>query len=311
MGSGRRERLVTLATRLVAYGRASFIGSCATRMMEIGSRDRAVTIAGQAFIALIPLMILIAGWTDRTGDGGFGETLITYFKLSGSSAEAVRSLFEAPPSATGGTSLIGLVILLISIGSFSRALQRLYESAWRLPRKGMRGTMSGLAGLGTLIAVLFGHAWLVHVLGPSPIPRAASLAIETATIFPLWALFMWLMVSRRIEYRVLLVSAAICAAGQVGLSWWTRLYVPHLIATDADRYGVIGVAFALVSWLVLVAYLLVGSAVVGVELTDRMRRADPPLVDRLLALSRRGETATRRPPRRQSDETPRSQRPRS
>ena len=64
-----------------------------------------------------------------------------------------------------------------------------------------------------------------------------------------------------------------------------ELYVPRLLQTEADRYGVIGVAFALVSWLVLVAYLLVGSAVVGVELTYRMQ--ERPLPSRLRSLSRR------------------------
>lgn len=292
MEPGRLARLIELASRLAAYARASFIGSCASRMIEIGSRDRAVTIAGQAFIALVPLMIVIAGWSGGDDDGnGVDDSIISYFALSGPAADAVHALFETPPSMTGGTSVVGLFILLVSIGSFARALQRVYESAWRLPRRGMRGTVSGLAGLGALILILFSQGWLTHLLSADSIPRAASLAIETAALVPLWALFMWLMVSRRVGYRILLITAAISAAGQVALSWWTRLYVPHLISVDAERYGVIGVAFALVSWLVLVAYLLVGSAVVGVELTDRLRRADPPVLTRIRTLPRRGGPA--------------------
>lgn len=311
MSSQWRSRLVTYSSRMAEAARASFIGACARRMVEIGSRDRAVTIAGQAFIALVPLLVVLASWTRSSGEDGAGEAIIAYFALSGPSADAVRALFETPPTATGGASLIGLVILFVSIGSFSRALQRLYETTWRLPHRGMRGTLSGLMGLSVLVAVLFGHGWLVHVLDTNGVPRGGRLVIETVTILPLWALSLWCLVSRRIGYRLLLVSAAVSAGGQVLLSWWTRLYVPHLIQTDAERYGVIGVAFALVSWLVLVAYLLVVSAVVGAEVTDRIQRADPPLLDRLRALPRRDGTAP--PPQhyQRSRGTPRSSPPQS
>jgi membrane protein len=54
------------------------------------------------------------------------------------------------------------------------------------------------------------------------------------------------------------------------------VYVPHLIEVDAQRYGVIGVAFAIVSWLVIVAYLLVGTAVVGAELGLWVERRGQP-----------------------------------
>ena len=52
----------------------------------------------------------------------------------------------------------------------------------------------------------------------------------------------------------------------------TSQYVPHLITGNSLRYGVIGVAFAIISWLVIVGYLIVGSAVIGAELGVRVER---------------------------------------
>src|SRR5204862_369431 len=44
------------------------------------------------------------------------------------------------------------------------------------------------------------------------------------------------------------------------------LVMPGLIATDAARYGLIGVTFALVSWLIVLGLTLVAVAVVSAEL---------------------------------------------
>jgi hypothetical protein len=52
------------------------------------------------------------------------------------------------------------------------------------------------------------------------------------------------------------------------------LYVPNAIHDDAACFGMIGVAFALLSRLVVLAFLLVGSAIIASEI-DRRRRTDP------------------------------------
>jgi membrane protein len=45
------------------------------------------------------------------------------------------------------------------------------------------------------------------------------------------------------------------------------LYLPVAIGHEADRYGLFGIAIALLSWLVVLGLLLVISAVLSAELT--------------------------------------------
>jgi membrane protein len=167
--------------------------------------------------------------------------------------------------------VLGAVILLVSTGGFARSLQRTYEKAWSLPVRGMRGTVEGIGGMFVLVTVLGLLTWLSHLVGG----RLLALPIQVAVGIPLWLLFTSMMLSRRIPRRQLLPGAVVTAVGQVALGWWTAVYVPRLIATDAAKYGVIGVAFALVSWLVVVAYLIVASAVIG-SVAGRSAAVTPP-----------------------------------
>ncbi|KAA1423792.1 hypothetical protein FE697_009520 [Mumia zhuanghuii] len=258
----------------------SFPGRCMRRMYEIDGRNRAITLAGQAFIALIPLLVVVSGWLSRDGNAQAADILIEYFDLTGSTAEAVEALFASPPDATGGLTLLGFLILLFSVGSFSRSLQRLYELAWqRAPAPRVRAAVSGIGGLAFMLGTFVLVGWVGHLLGP------AGIVIQLLLSVPLWVVLIRIELGGRADLEDLLPAAVLTTIVQLVAGWWSHLYVPHLIAIDAQRYGVIGVAFAIVAWLVIVAYVLVGTAVVGYELSVWMR--DRGLTARLLATAGR------------------------
>jgi hypothetical protein len=85
--------------RLARSGADSIVVACLLRFVEIRARDRILVLAGQAFTALVPLFILVA--TFGPNDGTTGRRMIERFHLSGSAAEAVRTLFTRPPGAGG------------------------------------------------------------------------------------------------------------------------------------------------------------------------------------------------------------------
>jgi uncharacterized BrkB/YihY/UPF0761 family membrane protein len=87
----------------------------------------------------------------------------------------------------------------------------------------------------------------------------------------LWLLLQHLLLGARVRWRLLLPGAIAAAVGQQALSLFSAVWMPNLIERNADRYGVIGVTFALLSWLTVLGIMLVAAAVLGAELGGARR----------------------------------------
>src|SRR3954453_16600330 len=117
------------------------------RLVELELFDRAVAIASQAFVALIPFMVVVAALTPSGQRASLADSIVRRFGLTGDAAAAVEQLFSQPADVQNTLNAFGLVLLVVSALSFCRALQRTYERAWRLQRLGMRSTPSHLLWL--------------------------------------------------------------------------------------------------------------------------------------------------------------------
>ena len=124
-----------------------FVRACAARMVEIEVVERAVALASLAFTALIPLGIVV-GSLATTGDtNALVRSLVRRFKLTGEPRHLVEQVFSPPADVRSTVSVIGAVLLVVSALGFTRALQRVYERAFGLPRLGVRGTPAGVLWL--------------------------------------------------------------------------------------------------------------------------------------------------------------------
>ena len=246
--------------------RAGLIWRIVVATIEIRLYDRALTIAGQAFIALVPLLIVLATMLSSSDSLAVGQWIIRRFALTGTAADAVRSLFGKPPSASGGLSILSVITVLVSASSFARSIQRVYELAWKLPARGLRRTVDGIQGAGLLLVALALLASIASIARSLPGGVLVSLIAQTCIAIPAWWLATRLLLSRRVAWSLLLPGAAVSALAQVAVSAFGARWVPYLIERNTDRYGVIGVAIALISWLVILALLVVASAVVGAQL---------------------------------------------
>jgi membrane protein len=261
-----RETVSSVVSEVGRRLLASLPVRCLRRWGLIDGRSRSFAIAGQAFTTLIPLLILVAG---AAGDSGVGDNVISRFRLDGQSADAVQALFDRPPRTAGTMSIVGLIVLLASLLSLTRSLQRAYESAWALPSRGLFGTVNGLTGVSLLVAQLIVLTLLTSAIRPLPAGTVLSEVVRLVLAAPVWLLLQYLLLSRRIPVRALLPGAAIAAIGQAVLSVYSAVWMPHIVAHNAERYGLIGVTFALVSWLIVIGIAIVGGAVLAAELAGR------------------------------------------
>jgi membrane protein len=228
------------------------------RLAAVQAVDRAVALGALAFSALFPLLIVYSSIVPRVDSRYFGEEIVTRLKLSGAAAESVRQVFAPATTVAGSVTVLGIVLVIASALSLARALQRLYELSYELPGAGIRGTPWHLLWI-ALIPLYLSVRPLVAGVGGGAWHAAGSLLLGVAA----WLATPYVLLGRRLEWRALLPGAALTATGMTALGFFSLLYLPHSISSSADQFGAIGVAFALLSWLVLAGFVLVGGATAG------------------------------------------------
>lgn len=241
------------------------------RFLELEGFDRAMALAGQAFAALLPLLIVVGAVTPVAGKD-LATELVDRFDLSGQSAEALQSYVNQPAAVQDSVSIAGAVLLVFSALSFTRAMQRLYVRAWRLPKLGVAGNAWGLLWL-----LAFCVFWLLQPAVVGVFDGAVAVAVSFALSTLLWLLTPWILLARRIPWRRLLPQAVLTAVGTLAFSVASVIYMPRAVESAAREFGVIGLAFVLLSWLFVVALILVVTAALGAVLAERapVRRLRP------------------------------------
>ena len=227
-------------------------------------------MASQAFTALIPLLLVIASIGEQSHEQNrFADSLIHRFRLQGQAATSVHTLFSRAPDAGGGVGVLSAVLLLFSLLTLARILQNTFEAAWSMPLAGLRRTVYSFSGTVTLLAELIVLTLLASLMRGIPGRPVTSLLIRVVGSVLFWMALQYLLLSRRVPWRALIPGAVVAGVGQVVISLLSALYMPHLIATNSARYGAIGVALALVTWLLIIAWAVVVGAVIGAELAGR------------------------------------------
>jgi membrane protein len=247
-----------LARSALGWGRR-----IARTLLDIEVVDRSMALAGQAFAAMLPLLILL-GALGHTDGRDSVDSLIRRLKLSGDSATTLRHAVAPTTEVRGGTTLLGAALLIVAALAFTRALQRLYARVWGLKSPGWRGT-----GWGLLWLLAFSAFWSLQPLIADVADGTTATAISLAASACLWLVTPWLLLGRRVPWHRLLPQAVLTALGLSLLGIGAAYYVPAEMASSGRQFGFIGVAFVLLSWLFAVAAVVVVSAVVGAALVER------------------------------------------
>jgi membrane protein len=265
-----RRRLAggDLLQRTWNWFQGTLAGEFAAEVVELRLIDRALAMASKCFVALIPLSILS---TALISGRSFGDQLVARFGLSGSGASAAHALFAAPDQVQAGVGLLGVVILVGSMLSLTRALARVYLEAWRLPPPKRYVPVDGLIWLLGLF-VLLGASVLLHARWDATHLTSAGTLITTlgTGLFFLWTPF--ILLSRRVPPRRLVPTAVLSGLAALALAVGSAIIMPGLVTRDTDRYGLVGFTFSLVSWLFCLSLIIVGAAAMG-ALIDRRREA--------------------------------------
>lgn len=254
-------RLPSLPGAAVDFGE-----QCLRRFLEVEGTMQATVLAAQAFTSLIPF--LVVGSAVGPGEGDIGDRIVERFGLEGSAARSVKELFGDAGQVESAVTWVSIIILVLSALSFTRALQKMYQRSYGTPMTSWKEGWRGLAWLAGMAA------WLVV---SSPLRATLSddagvvlaVAVSTVTGFALW---LWTpsILLGDIGWRRLAPGAVISAILGALLALASGIYVPIFMTWSADKYGLIGIAFSIQSWLLAAAFVLVIGAVIGAVASDRL-----------------------------------------
>lgn len=237
-----------------------------------GISDRNVTfmagsIAYQAFISLIPLLVLAFFLVSVVGDEGLASqvTRTTQGFLPAAGNELLEDAISGSVATTGGTA-IGLITLLWGSLKIFRGLDtafsEIYESTGeasfvdQLRDAFVVFFAIGLALLAAAVAsvvfAVFPESTLIGVLNPTVLVVGLTLAFV-----PMYYYFP----DVETTVREILPGAVVAAIGWAALQGLFQVYVS--VAADSESAGPIGAILLLLSWLYFGGLVLLIGAVVN------------------------------------------------
>jgi membrane protein len=235
------------------------------RFLAINGYDRALALSAQAFIGVVPVLVALSAFSPHSIRTSAGNAVVAGLGLSGDAATTISTLIERPP-AVQPLTIAGCALLVLSVLGFTRALQRTYLSAWELPATGIRGLGHGFLAAAVLIGGFAALVllWPVFALFDGHIVIELIVNAVGATL--LWWPIQRVLLDGRVGWWPLLPGAALNGCGQAVVLGLSAIYLPSAISRSSQKYGLVGAAVPLISWLVVVGSLLVLSAVLGAEL---------------------------------------------
>ncbi|MFJ3671551.1 YhjD/YihY/BrkB family envelope integrity protein [Streptomyces sp. NPDC090106] len=253
------------------------------RLLSANLLDAGTRLAAQAFLAAVPLLFAFAAFAPQTVREQILSSLNAIFGLDGEASDQVRQVLKDPAAKTlrETSGAIGVVIALVSATSFSRAMARVCERAWKLPKAGTR-----IAAWRWIVWLL---ALLVVLLFQAPIRDGfgAGLWLGTPLLFlvgtGVWLWTQHLLLAGRVGWLLLLPGAILASAASSALGLTARIYMPGALNRTLAEYGSLGLVLTALSWLIVLCAAITFAVTIGAVLA-----AEPPL-NRWLG----GETVTR------------------
>ncbi len=213
------------------------------------------------FFPFIIVANALAGQSAVTG-------LIRHLGLNQQAAKDVSGLFTTTSSTSSAVTGTAWLFFILGGIAAATAVQDLYERSFELESGGMKDILRRLGWLvltvaGSALAAVAGpwfHAWG----GPVVLAVAGLIAL---TLY--WWFTMWFLLGGRESWRATFPSAVATALFWLGMEVVFSFIFSSTVISDDQKYGPIGIVFALMSWLIAIGVVIILGAVVGVVWRER------------------------------------------
>lgn len=240
------------------------------RDSSIGGGLLAGALAYRLFVLLIPTALLLvsgfgvyAGSVDKSP-----RTVVKEAGLHGLIASQVAT------SASGRHRAIVFLLVIPAVifatVSLYRAIAKVHAIAWLGTGRGVRITAKGVALFGGgLVMQLVAFAIVTWARRGGQLGGLLALLVYVVLVGGAWVVISRELPHRRVRWPALVPGGLLLGAGLLVVNAFNIYVTTRLVEGNADTYGVLGIATALLLSLVLVGRLMVVSAELNAALDER------------------------------------------
>ena len=258
------RRLPPKVQRPLAWALSQWPGRIAIRSalasVQLGIFDRAMTLAAQFFTSVLPLLIIAATWSANHDDGWLANLL----DMPKSSRDAVHGAIGTSSSGAA-FGLLGLLMVLVSATSLSRALGRAFSTVWNVPKPqySVRSAWRWLVVVVALALFLVGVRVLSAAAGEIPPPTLWRVVVSLLCDLGIAVFVPWLLLQGSVSARLLAPGGLLFAVVMVVARPAASLWLPRALEASAKHYGAMGVAFTYLAWFYVVSFIFLTASVLG------------------------------------------------
>jgi membrane protein len=241
----------------------------------------ASALAFRTFLWLLPLALLVSGLVAGLSRAvpGAVEDAVAVTGVTSTLRQQITQALEESTRSWWVAVLVGFVLSLWTTRTLMRNLVIVNAHVWdaRVPRRTQRQVLQA--------TLVFGGAWLGIFLGAALVRSLDNLlpgGILLSFLFQAvisgagWVLITLHLPDRRRSWMDLVPGGVLFGVGLATLHVVSRVYLPARIEHSSALYGSLGVAGAMLVWLLATGQLMVGCAILNrVWLRHRDPRFDP------------------------------------
>jgi len=252
------------------------------RYTAINGRALANSITLDGFLALFAIIVLAAAILGfvSANDHDITHRIVSSLGVKGSAERIITDAVDTARRSRRLATVAGVLGLLVVGTGFAVAVANTYDSAWRVPIRGLVDRFIGLVWLAgaLMIFVAAGFATSLWTSLPTVFgPLVVVITVGANTVGFLWTSLV--LPNRRVPIRALVPAALVGGIGLEALKVVGAIVVPRLVANSSELYGTIGAVFALLLWLLVLGRLVVYVTILEVMGWERTHGTTEVLVD--------------------------------
>lgn len=235
----------------------SYPAAVVRRFVELELLDRSFGLAAQAFVALLPLVIVVVSLFVADSGDLIADAIGSRFGLDVAAHEALRALFSHPEHSA--ISWLAVFVSLLSAFSLSRRLARVYASVFAVTPLPRRQNWHGLVWIVVQVVLLILASMLRDFRQGSGLFVAMLAVIALLVLWFVADMIGLLLLVPAAPRRQMAASAVLSSVGRLGLAVWSFVYMSRSLDQQARQYGPIGVTFSLFTYILVAVFVYVGA----------------------------------------------------